>query len=1333
MIGGEGRGPEAATADGAPAWEDREVHLKEPAVSAFVSARRGGQNLFPAGQAQPCRPAVHQTSMGILGVMEGPGGRKNACSALWGRLARRGLATALAGAFIALMAFGRASADVCVADMWNNGDIGPALVFPNWTRFWAASFDVWVCNGCAWVGTENITGLTVVNFGTLPAGDIGKIYWVGHCGATTTGTQTMTYAGTYAEDSGSYPAWTWNGTAVNFAGCPDLCGSPACGAYFTVDLYVDIAPCPSRFMTLSLGFPVNYANNPLYPGSIYDNAACAVPWGDTVGPTHTAVWAYKQGPDFAAPGDTVDYTITFGRPGSTNLAAGVTITDTQPSFTHYVADSAVPPPDAGWDPNIGPPPKLRWTFPGPLAVAGGPTGKVTFSLSVDWGNGDTFESGSGDVAAPEKARLDNRAAICWPDTSCGTRTVVTPPVTTVVRRFLFWKMADNDMLFAPNYGTPPDEIIYSIFVRNMSDGKTWWDVHIWDTVPDRINAWCVNCGLEDPCVGWTMTPSGCAYAGAGQYVSGGKTILTWKLDMLPKATLSLRWKGQVVPTASSGDTAINTMSLREYGHSRIVDGTGNSGRTVNFTHLAPIMLQTSYVSYVGFAGSVQDAGCPGFRIVFFPLNRKTQFELRGLEYAGTGIAVNGGVSASIGSPVGNCIGGFPGGALPGGGQAGCKSERIPAYYAPDAWMGTCPAFPFDFIYKLASNSPVLWQLLTDINSDQEDNQTFAPATTLSFSGLMHYMWKRKSSSVTAGYGDSLALINTGLDAYGNYDAGLLTTVHMFFFNYGTLDWDYERSYELDRESLAYDMGTPAADVGAWRTASSDAMLVVNHGVNLSDALGCCCGACANDNGAAMPTRETGNTVTRIGSGASYGLIMGNAVGVQPDTRKASLLVVGNTGILDAKFAIERYTPANMLAMPPMPAYLNGASGEWVLMTVDTVPAGLNTPGNPRVYNRDGAYFQVNSLGAYRVRVLSGGPIQSIGGIGVYSAHSGGSIIQAYNGDQVGREFWLHHTGTPDSKTTVSTQVVNVFCPKAGMVVHAASEDGYSATHTTTGPDQCVAFGDITTLANGADRNYRFNIVANANAADATAQFIQSWYTEKGYTAPFLQTGVHYIIIMPPVVYAGQSFWITVVVADVGGVTKTDYAGTTSFTSTDPAAKIQGVGMDGYNYTWSAGTDKGVRIFVNVSFQLLGIQTIVAIDTLDGSITGVGSTMVVGADIKLEKRKKLAVAASGDTVQFQICWSNYSSATGFSFTITDAVPMGTTYVPEIASNMLCGTGAPVPGITVWFSTATTTTPPGTFTSLPGTGSPLANTRWLRWTIRDAYVNSTGCVCFRVSVN
>jgi uncharacterized repeat protein (TIGR01451 family) len=224
-----------------------------------------------------------------------------------------------------------------------------------------------------------------------------------------------------------------------------------------------------------------------------------------------------------------------------------------------------------------------------------------------------------------------------------------------------------------------------------------------------------------------------------------------------------------------------------------------------------------------------------------------------------------------------------------------------------------------------------------------------------------------------------------------------------------------------------------------------------------------------------------------------------------------------------------------------------------------------------------------------------------------------------------------------------------------------------------------------------------------------------------------------------VAYSGIPFWITIIVMDSGGGTKVDYCGTSSFTSTDPAAMIQGSGMDAYNFTWAsssvpcnAGSDNGIKIFFSVTFNKLGLQTLVATDVTDGSINGLATFMVVGVDVKLFKEPRLMIAASGDTVRFKVCWSNYSSASAFSFTITDAVPRGTVYVPDNVTAMDCGS---TDGVTmkVSYSTSAVALPPnGSFTTVPS-GSLPSGVQWLRWEVPVVGVQTTGCACFRISVD
>jgi len=1225
------------------------------------------------------------------------------------------------------------AASSCLHDAWDDGSVPPTVIFPNWTQFKVATHIIWIWE--AGTAPENIKGITIANFGSAAPSDITRVYMKLSCGATTQ-MITLAFAGTYSGDSGPLPAWTWAGTSLDFSGCADLCGAPyLCGATVNADIYVDIDDCPTPGATVQLGFP---SKN--FVGGITDNyyvppplENCFAASGPETGSIHTIQYVYKEGPKTAAPGDTVDFTIYYGRPGNASIT-GIRILDSIPQYTHYVDGSGSPSPDSGWDPSATTPKKLLWTFPGPFSPTGGPTGMITFQLSVDWGNGDSFESGSGDVAAPEGARLANRVHGTWLGSPCSS--AVSNQVNTTVKRFMMWLVGDNDVLFSPSYGQPPDEMIYSVFVKNISETKTWWDVRMWDTVPPVLDPWGPDCGFDDPCQGWTMTPSGCAAASPGRYIASGKTILTWKIDMPPGFTLGLRWKAKVSGTAMAGQTAINIFSLLEFGHSRIVDGTGYSTNVNNFAHLAPIILPTTYISYVAYSGDSwaqpdQNNVCDALNM--FPLNKKTQFELRGLRYI-QGWASTYGVSSSIGCLLGSCVGGFPG--SPGscgtgsflvgvpttpspGTMAGCKAERIPARWeAP--FLGGNTAYPYQDIYKITSNSPVDWQSEPGYGTQCGDWNSFAPSTTLTFTGLLHYFWKNSYHATVKGGGAEMWFQNTGKDPYGNYIPTLETTVHEFMFNYATLTWDYLHTYDLGPEGGAMNPECLLGDEGPYRSISSQGQLIVWQGYNENSYLGSGCPY--YDCSAMAPTRKTGNTVGKAGD-TFYGVCHGYGTDHK--------VVIGNVGGAAANVTIYQYVPDDITGPVQIPVSMRGSSGTWALKGMVVIPAGFTNAGNPRSYNTNGTFFDnPNGCNVFKVDLDSGGPIQIFQGGRVFVQWGGGAVLSAITGDQTGTEFWGNWTDESDGSKGTSIYAVDVFCSQTGMAVRAESETGISATYTTTGPDQCISFGPYPDSAVAPKKNFKYFRVAGTG--DLICQFINDG-PEKGYTAPFLQTGVHYAIILPPVVYSGQSFWITVIVLLQGGATKCDYNGTTSFSSTDPTAKIETFGMDTYNYTWKGATDCGVKIFFNVSFTKLGLQSVVAIDTVDGSISGVAATMVVGANVQLTKQKKLTVAASGDNVQFEVCWQNMASATAFSFTITDAIPMGTNYYPELASNMICWSTSPKPAITVWYSTATTTTPPATFTSVPGTGSPLSNSRWLRWTVRDAYVGSSGCVCYKVSVN
>jgi len=1222
-------------------------------------------------------------------------------------------------------------ADCLLEETPNTSSDNLTTLFPNWLSAPVAVFDIEVCTDAACPGTPscNIQSLTIYNYGNANGTtDLTRVYFNLLCGKTNA-TATLTYAGNWMVSAKSVAAWTWTGPIV-WAADP---GS-SCAGMAQLSVYADVGPCPTNGAEVTMGLGYNDVLDPAQPGGLWDTCGCQVPSYPEVmtGRTKYIQYVTKVADQtIVAPGDTVTYTIYYGRPGAT--VTGYVITDTLPAYTHYLAGTASTPPDTFWDPDPGPPMRLRWTLPGPGATTGGGTSALNFSVSVDWGNGESFEPGSGNTAAPEGSRLANVAAVEFLGSACPSAQM-NPPVDAIVRRYLVWETADQDILFAPRLGMPDDEIIYSIYVRNMSSTKTWWQVSVWDTVPPELTSWApTGAGFYDGCASaWTMTPTaGCSPAGPGYVVNGGNTILTWKLDMPPGATLQLQWKGVVRSAGvTAGATAIAKVSVMELGDPGQAGGTGHAGKPRSFIHVAPIVLRTTYFSYVS---QVSDStSCDGVKINFYPLNKAAAFELRKLFYSGAGFANVGGKSASITALNGTCLGGYTD-----GGYAGCGPERAPSQYEAPAAIA-CPAAPNAALYKLTGNAPVDWILMPNVGGGG-DAFTYIPSTTFSHSGYTLYSYRRSvSGSTTPGWGESWIVFNTSLDVAGTYDPTTSTTVHIFKWNAGTLSWDYVIGNDIDANSLWMPFaGCTPSDENHYKIISSDERLLVCQGYgtigdpNITFAY--------NDHGNYYPNAENGLKVSTPGSAGTF-----YCVCYHDPTSVSVQMIVGNQSPTSlATYRVYHYRPRNPgLATSGIPASLCDNSGSWDLYGIRTADPGIGGADNGHVFGQ-AANFDHLTMGtngtanAWKIEWVSGGNISVIGGTYIFSAWAGGSVMAAVNGKATGQEFWFHQA----SNTNPLSWAITFFATSTNMAVNATSNDGFSATYTTDGPDQCIMFTNLSPSTFGGRRNYDIRLLAGGAQGELVAQYHQGEYREKFFTAPFVVTGVHYDILAPPVVFSGQPFWITIAVVLGSGNTKQDYCGTSSFTSTDPGGLIEGLGMDTYNFTWtssiacsSSPDENGVRIFFNVVMYKLGPQSISAIDTTDGSINGVAAVTVIGVDVKLFKQPRLTVAASGDTVQFRVCWSNYSGASGFSFTITDAVPMGTTYIPDVASNQMCG--AP-PGVTAdvaySLSTSAVTPAPASFITVPPASTLPGGVRWLRWTVNMVTVNATGCACYRVTVN
>ncbi len=114
---------------------------------------------------------------------------------------------------------------------------------------------------------------------------------------------------------------------------------------------------------------------------------------------------------------TVDFTLTIGNVGS-DTAFAVTVIDTLPALLGYELGSASPPADVGWDPNAGPPERLRWTI---AQLDIGAVQVLTFTANA-------LDPGALNQEVANLARVHYENAV-------GTPLVTgSPPVNVLVRR-----------------------------------------------------------------------------------------------------------------------------------------------------------------------------------------------------------------------------------------------------------------------------------------------------------------------------------------------------------------------------------------------------------------------------------------------------------------------------------------------------------------------------------------------------------------------------------------------------------------------------------------------------------------------------------------------------------------------------------------------------------------------------------------------------------------------------------------------------------------------------------------------------------------------------------
>ncbi len=224
------------------------------------------------------------------------------------------------------------------------------------------------------------------------------------------------------------------------------------------------------------------------------------------------------------------------------------------------------------------------------------------------------------------------------------------------------------------------------------------------------------------------------------------------------------------------------------------------------------------------------------------------------------------------------------------------------------------------------------------------------------------------------------------------------------------------------------------------------------------------------------------------------------------------------------------------------------------------------------------------------------------------------------------------TDTTDAVTVTQTAVVTFTAGAVSATVSTISAapasvlaDGVTtSTVTVTAKDAFgnTIAGQTVSLAQGAGASTISPASATTNGSgvatftvkDTTAQSV-SYTATIGITGVLGSAGVtftpgaatHLSVAAPASTTAGALFTTTVTALDANNNTAPSYVGTVHFTSSDPGSPTLPA-----NYTFVAG-DNGVHTFTNaVALKTVASQTVVATDTVTGSITGTKTVTVTPA-------------------------------------------------------------------------------------------------------------------------
>jgi hypothetical protein len=158
--------------------------------------------------------------------------------------------------------------------------------------------------------------------------------------------------------------------------------------------------------------------------------------------------------------------------------------------------------------------------------------------------------------------------------------------------------------------------------------------------------------------------------------------------------------------------------------------------------------------------------------------------------------------------------------------------------------------------------------------------------------------------------------------------------------------------------------------------------------------------------------------------------------------------------------------------------------------------------------------------------------------------------------------------------------------------------GYTGTvHFTSSDPQAVLPADyMFTAADQGVHTFSATLKTAGSQALVASDAVMSGINGQEGIVVNPAAATHLVLSGPSSVTAGTAFGFTVTAVDAYGNVATGYRGTVHFTSSDSRATLP------HNYAFTTG-DNGVHTFTGVKLRTRGLQTITAIDTAFGSITG----------------------------------------------------------------------------------------------------------------------------------